>query len=159
MDDHDPDYRLARRPDTGLLTPLRQVFGTAWDPRPVPKPVVDPSLPGAPFLLRVAEVLRYHLLLLEYSLSRGGGLRAWLKLNLLLALLLLIPVVLVVPVVTALLEGLATWTALLLQIVSNLVQTVLWALALVVLLATALSVLNGLRARRQRPPQYWDQQE
>ena len=139
-----PPVRVGR---PGLLAMLGQALAASWVAHPVPAPVLPPNLSCEPFLTRAVEVLRYQLLSLEYSLAGGGGLRAWLRLNLLLALFLLTPTVLLVPVVTALLSGLAAWTALLVIIISNLVMAVVWGLLLAGLLATILVAMAYLRHR------------
>jgi len=102
-------------------------------------------LSDLPWPQRIAEVLRYGLLAFEYSLSPGGGLRAWLKLNMAVAVFLGIPALLVVPVITVLVTAVSTWTALLLQIVLNLLYA---ALALMALVFVLLFVTRLLFARR-----------
>jgi hypothetical protein len=81
----------------------------------------------------------------EYSLSPGGGLRAWLKLNTAVALFLGIPALLVVPVITVLFTAVSTWTALLLQIVLNLLYAALALMALVFVLLFVTRLLFGRR--------------
>jgi hypothetical protein len=81
----------------------------------------------------------------EYSLSPGGGLRAWLKLNMAVALFLGIPALLVVPVITVLFTAVSTWTALLLQIVLNLLYAALALMALVFVLLCVTRLLFGRR--------------
>ena len=106
----------------------------SWRSVPLVPPVPPADIPSLPWAQRVAEVLRYAVLSLEYSLSPGGGLRAWLKLNLTVGLVLGIPALIVVPVMTVLLAGMASWTALLLQIVLNLLYAALALMAVVFVL-------------------------
>lgn len=73
-------------------------------------PEVDRSLGRLSGLERVAEVLRYQILRLEYALSPAGGLRAWVKVNLLLGAVLAVPLLVLVPLVTAFLGAFTTWT-------------------------------------------------
>ncbi len=76
------------------------------------------------------------MLRLEYSLSQGGGLRVWFKLNLLLGLLIAAPALLVVPAATALVSGFASWSSLLLQIAHNLAIASMWIAVVVLVVLT-----------------------
>jgi len=116
--------------ETGIV---QSVLSRTWKPHPIDKPKVDPKLPSYTFLVRSAEVLKYQIYRLEYSLSKGGGLRSWFKLNLFLAILLLIPALLVVPAITALLSEVASWTVFLKEIMENLTMTLLWGIAFIVI--------------------------
>lgn len=68
-----------------------------WSPRAVGKPLPPCGLLQQSFLVRAVLVLHYWLLDLEYSISRGGKLREWARLNLLVGALLLVPALLVLP--------------------------------------------------------------
>jgi hypothetical protein len=116
-----------------------------WNPVPLRQPHPPSFLSDLPWPKRIAEVLRYGLLAFEYSLSPGGGLRAWLKLNMAVAVFLGIPALLLVPVITVLVTTISTWTALLLQIVLNLLYA---ALALMALVFVLMFVTRLLFARR-----------
>ena len=86
--------------------------------------MIDHGLDEMIVLERVTEVCRYQFLQLEYALSRGGGVRVWLRVNVLLPMALLIPAMVVVPVLTWLAGSFATLTAYLLQASVNLFYTV-----------------------------------
>ena len=127
-----------------LAATVQDILRTTWQPSVVPLPVVDPDLAELPTLERVAEVCRYQLLQLEYSLSRGGGIREWLRLNLLLAVLLIIPALLVVPVVTWLLGSFVTMTAFVYQAAQNLFWTALTIIATISVVLIFAYVLRAL---------------
>ena len=91
---------------------------------------------------RITEVCRYSLAKLEYSLSSGDGLRAWFKLNLLLALMIAIPALLVMPAITLVLSTFATWTDFFVVAATN----IFWATLAIV--ATAALITGGLFAIR-----------
>jgi hypothetical protein len=121
---------------------LRGTLSDAWQHVPILQPAIDPGLAELNGVERIAEALRYKILQLEYTLSRGGGLRAWLRLNLLLGLLLCVPALLLVPVVTLLLNSFTTWSALLLLIALNVLYAVLVIAALV---AAVIALHFGVR--------------
>ena len=98
---------------------------------PISAPVIDSGLTNLPLLERIIEVCRYTLLQLEYALSRGGGVRAWLRVNVLLTMALLIPAMFVIPMLTWLAGSFATLTAYLLQASVNLFFTVVGLIATV----------------------------
>lgn len=139
------DKMLPARREAGIPKMAGHVLLTAWNPQPIEKPTVDSELPSYPFLVRSVEVLKYQMLLLEYSLSQGGGLRAWIKLNLLCALLLAIPVILVVPVVTALLSGVASWSAFLHEIMWNFTMTLLLVIICVGIVVSIIFLFGKFR--------------
>lgn len=141
------DKNLPTRREVGIVRRAGHVLLTTWNPQPIEKPTIDNELPSYPFLIRSVEVLKYQMLRLEYSLSRGGGLRAWFKLNLLVAFLLAIPALLVVPVVTALLSGLASWSAFLYQTMRNLTMTLMWGIAFLGIVVTIMFVVGQIRRR------------
>lgn len=106
-----------------LLTAMRRAARASYDPHPLEIPQVDPDLPELPAVPRITEVLRYSIAKLEYSLSSGGHLRAWLKLNLLVSVVMAIPVLLVLPPLTWALGTFATWSAY----ISTTAINVFWA--------------------------------
>lgn len=131
-----------------LTTVLYATLRAAWQPTAIPPPAIDPDLTRLSGLERAAEVCRYKLLQLEYALASGGGLRAWLKLNLLVCVLLGIPALFVVPVITLLLGSFVTWTASLFQIALNLLYTLLTIVAIVGVVIALGYLLSILRRRR-----------
>lgn len=143
---------VASAAQRSLFAMIGATLHAAWQPAPVAKPEVDPGLAELTPLERITEVLRYKLLQLEYSLSSGGGLRAWLRLNLLVCLLLTIPAILIVPVVTWLLQSFTTWSAYLFATALNLLFTLLTIVAIVGAFILLLFTLSALRriAREQR---------
>lgn len=116
----------SRRP---LLAAARDLIVNAWEPAPIALPVVDAELTTLPALERVTEVCRYSVLRLEHALSRGGRLRAWVRLHLSVAAILAIPALSVVPVLTLLLGQFVTLTAFLYQAAMNILWTVLTIIA------------------------------
>jgi hypothetical protein len=112
-----------------------------WNPGKLEIPRVPEDLQSLDPIGRGAETLRYSTLRLEYWLSPNGLLREWLRWNLAAGLSLSIPAIIVVPVATYLLTQFATWTALLMQIVKNLL--VFPILALVILaLVTGIGIIG-----------------
>ncbi len=127
---------------------LSGAMKSAWQPIPVPKPKVDSGLPQLPAIQRSAEVFRYKLLQLEYGISPEGGLRGWLRLNVLLALLIGIPALLLVPIITFVLRSFASWTEFLLQAAVNLLYTIITLIAIGVIVATVGIIINQWRLKR-----------
>jgi len=74
-----------------LINSVLRALRASWDPQPIEPPQVDPELPNLPAVERISETIKYNVLCVEYSLSSGGGLRAWVKLNLMMFLFLLVP--------------------------------------------------------------------
>jgi hypothetical protein len=114
-----------------LFELISSIYRTAYRSIPVPQPEIDSNLTELPILERIVEVFRYKILTLEYALSSGGGLRTYLKLNLLTSLLLGIPAIFVVPVITSILGAFATWSAYLFQTALNILFTLLTIVAIV----------------------------
>ena len=133
-----------------LIATLGATLTAAWQPTPIAAPEVDPDLTELSGVERSAEVFRYKLLQLEYALSSGGGLRAWLKLNLLVSFLLGIPALFVVPVITLLLSSFATWTAFLFQTALNILYTLLTIVAIVAVVMALGYALSTLRRNAQQ---------
>lgn len=124
---------------------------SAWRPVPLEPPQVDPDLEHLSGLERITEVLRFQFLRVEAAVSPMGGLRAWLKLNLLVAAVLGIPALIVVPVVTYLLHGFATWSGYLSQIAENLLRVaVSVSLAALVLVVAGRILSSQLRSEPGR---------
>lgn len=112
-------------------------FLAAWTPKPIPMPQIDPHLDELPSLQRIAEVCRYLCLRLEYAVSSGGTLRAWVRVNLMVLLTGIVPVLLVVPLLTLLASEFTSLTGYLLQASRNLLDAV-------VTLIEAVAALAGL---------------
>ncbi len=127
---------------------LSLAMRNAWQPVPVPKPEVDPELPQLPAIQRSAEVLRYKMLQLEFAVSPEGGLRGWLKLNVLLALLIGIPALFLAPLITFLVSSFASWTGFLLAAVMNLLYTLLALLAIFAIIMGVGFFLTQVRSRQ-----------
>ena len=88
-------------PDGQLSRPsLFARFLAAWAPTPILKPQIDPCLDELTALERIAEVCRYTCLRLEYAVSSGGTLRAWVRVNLMVLLTGIVPALLVAPLTT-----------------------------------------------------------
>ena len=97
----------------------------AVQPVPLARPQIASDLIRLSALERSAEVVRYAGCRFEYWLSPRGELRAWFRLNLLLALLLAVPTILVAPVVTLFLSAVVTWSQYLLTAAVNTLLTLL----------------------------------
>ena len=82
----------------------------AWNPTPVPMPVPDEDFEHLSAVEKIAESIRYTILEIEHSVSPGGTLRAWLKVNIALAVLIGIPALLVLPVIGLVLGQFAGWS-------------------------------------------------
>lgn len=127
---------------TPLFPMLVAALTAAWQPYAIRPPTVDQDLTCLSGIERSAEVLRYVSLQLEYALSPGGGLRAWLRLNLLMCFLLSLPAILVVPVITWVLSTFTTWSAFVFQAALNLLYT---TLAVAAIVAVAVALGHGLK--------------
>lgn len=143
------------RPERSLQASLRD----ALKPVQISAPVIDHGLNEMAAFERITEVCRYQLLRLEYAVSCGGGLRDWLRMNMLVAMVVLIPALVVVPVLTMLAGSFATLTAYLLQASVNLFFTVVGLIATVAAVLASGYVLkvlwrahmeNGRRNSRRR---------
>jgi len=119
----------------------------SYNPQPVEAPSIDPQLPTLPAVLRVAEVCRFTLSKLEYSLSSGGGLRAWFKLNLLIALLIAAPAILILPVITLVLGTFATWSEYIYATAVNIFWATVYVAATAAMITAALWVIRAIVAR------------
>ena len=129
-------------------------FLAAWTPTPIPKPQIDPHLDELPSLQRIAEVCRYLCLRLEYAVSSGGTLRAWVRVNLMVLLTGIVPALLVVPLLTLLASEFTSFTGYLLQASRNLLDAVVTLIEAVAALAGLIlllqMVLTGGGSRRRR---------
>jgi hypothetical protein len=112
-------------------------FIAAWAPTPILKPQIDPCLDELTALERIAEVCRYTCLRLEYAVSSGGTLRAWVRVNLMVLLTGIVPALLLVPLLTLLASEFTSLTGYLLQASRNLLDAV-------VTLIEAAAALAGL---------------
>jgi len=138
-----------RIPPRSIISSIGGTLRASYDPRPIAKPTVDQQLATLPAIPRIAEVCRYTLAKLEYSLSAGGGLRAWFKLNLLIALLIAIPALLVMPVVTLVLGTFATWTDFIARAAINIFWATLAIIATAALITGALLVFRTVTAQKK----------
>lgn len=139
------------RPRRSLITLVRD----AWQPVPISAPVIDHGMHEMMVLERVTEITRFQLHQFEFMVSPGGGLRAWLRMNMLVAMILIIPTVLVVPLITSLTGQFAALTAFLLQASVNLFYTVVTVIGTVASVLAFISILkfwlgNGGRGSRRR---------
>lgn len=119
-----------------------------WNPRPVSQPQPPANLQALPFLERATVGSIYAFLCLEYSISKNGGLREWIKLNILLAITAGIPVLLLLPVICLLAGQLYELSFSLQQIVTAIFYTVLYGLGTVALLTAAGIIWRSLSHNR-----------
>jgi hypothetical protein len=91
-----------------------------WNPIPVSRPVVDPSVLELADPQRSVEIVLYWLARTEHWLSPSGWLRAWVRLNLWTAVVLAVCTFTVVPAVTAVVAGLTGLTQEMSQISDHL---------------------------------------
>ena len=131
-----------------LVASIGRTISASYDPQPIARPAVNPQLPLMTAIPRITEVCRYSLAKLEYSLSSGGGLRAWFKLNLLLALMIAIPALLVMPAITLVLGTFATWTDFLAMAATNIFWATLAIIATSALITGGLFAIRMLTSRR-----------
>lgn len=119
-----------------------------WNPRPLEEPrPLAPEFPDLPALERTVEVIRFSAQRAERWLSPGGGLREWVRWNVRLGCLIAMPTLVLVPLLTLLLAQITTWTALLVQIATNLALA-LGAMVLAAALAgVLLAALGRMRGR------------
>jgi hypothetical protein len=118
----------------------------AWATQRIPlsAPLITHNLTDLAAAPRVAEVLRYKILYLEFFVAPKGSLRVWLRLNLLLAIVLAIPTILVVPVVTWLMRGVATISEFILVATTNLLLASLAALGVAIVLSLLIMVVSAM---------------
>lgn len=119
-------------------------FIAAWTPTPILKPQIDPCLDELTALQRIAEVCRHTCLRLEYAVSSGGTLRAWVRVNLMVLLTGIVPALLVVPLLTLLASEFTSLTGYLLQASRNLLDAVVTLIEAVAALVAAFMVLRAL---------------
>lgn len=124
-----------------------------WQQKPIAEPEPDLELTADSWVERGAEVLGWWIARLEHWLSASGWLRAWLRLNLFVAIVLTSAGVLLLPPVARVLEQIANSSHWLGRIAGDLF-TFLTALPPVVLSLGALygGYLLYRRFRRKRLP-------
>ncbi len=142
-------------PDGLLSRPsLFARFLAVWTPTPIPIPQIHPHLDELTALQRIAEVCRYLCLRLEYAVSSGGTLRAWVRVNLMVLLTGIVPALLVVPLLTLLASEFTSFTGYLLQASRNLLDAVVTLIEAVAamggLFLMLRMVLEGGGSRRRR---------
>ena len=143
------NYPQPRQSSQLLL--LTNSLRTVWQPIPIAKPEIDSSLTSLSAMERVAEVLRFSFMSIEYAVSPNGGVRAWLKLNLLICLMLLAPALLVFPVITWFLVTFTTWTEYLYLIAKNILYFFLLVSASVaVIISTHFAVKTYLKKQSEK---------
>jgi hypothetical protein len=151
-----PDQSSADQP--GIVgPPARRMLGLArrvWNPAPIPKPVIPTDLGHLDWPERTAEVVVHSILSVEFWLSSGGWVREYIRLSIWIAVVLLVAAVLVIPPVTAVLEGIRDWTALLSTTVANISTTVSKLPPIVLALATVFLVVKLIQRQwfSRRPP-------
>ena len=128
--------------EASISSSMLNLIRTTWDPQPLSAPTINPDLEELPVFERIAEVLRYQLLQIEYGLSNRGGLREWARVVLVFSLVLVMPAVFVVPLVTVFLSAAVSWAVMLFQITQYLLYALLTAIACVIV---ALVVEQGFR--------------
>jgi hypothetical protein len=94
-------------PDWPELPDPRELHRRLWQPEPLEPPEADLELTPDHWVERGAEVIGWSLARLEYWLSQGGWLRAWLRLNLFLGAALAIAGLLLLPPAAQVIEQLA----------------------------------------------------
>lgn len=111
-----------------LLSKIKDLFRSPWNPSPISAPTVDPHLADLDPLTRSAESLRHSVLSLEFWISPNGQVREWLRHNTRLAVVLAIPAFLILPIISFALWQLVSWLAALFLIAGNLVVIPILAL-------------------------------
>lgn len=139
-----PDDNMV--PASSLPARISRALMLAWSPIRVEPPELDSHLESLSGVERVSEVLRFSVLSVEAAISPHGGLRAWLRLNMLVALVLAIPAVLVVPVITYLLSGFSTWSQFLGEIANNLLQASVSLVGMVLIVVVGGRIVMALLA-------------
>jgi hypothetical protein len=113
-------------PTATRLERAERLADDCLQPTALAPPALDIQLHRLGPLERAAEVLRYHLQRTEYWLCPRGRLRAWLRLNIRLALWLGIPTVLLTPVITLILTTAVSWSARVAELARNLAIIPAW---------------------------------
>jgi hypothetical protein len=101
------------------LSVIGTAISRAWRPTPLAVPQIDPALEEMNAVERVAESLKFFALEFEYWLSPGGRLRAWIALNLFLAIVVAVPVGLMFPLVSQALWFILDWSSFATGIAGN----------------------------------------
>jgi hypothetical protein len=118
-----------------------------WEPKPIDPPKPDPEIEKMSGPQRSAEVIRYSILSVEYSLSPFGRLREWIRLNSKLSMILLIPALLVLPLITWIIYLVAGWVAMLVGLAGNLIVLPIAVLIAVVCFRVVTCVLKAIFSR------------
>ena len=139
-----PVDRSTGLPATRQSNTLVVMLRAAAQPVPLRQPQIDSGLTALSPLERSVEVIRYSLYRLEFWLSPRGHLRAWFRLNLLVALLMAVPMVLVAPLLTYCFSTAAAWSQYLLATAVNILLTLVVAVGIAVILITTLCVIRRL---------------
>ena len=90
---------------------------------------------------------------MEFWISRGGWLREWIRLNLLIGVVLMVAALLIVPPITILLEGIRDWSDLMTASVGNVSLAVTTLPPIVLALAAGfliVKLIQRYRAKRHR---------
>ena len=103
------------------MKPINEMVRRHWQPKEITPPTVDPELKQLDGPQRLAEVVRYTLLSVEWWLSPNGRLREWVRFNGKISSVLLIPAVLVMPLVTLIIWQVGKWLSWLVGIAGYLI--------------------------------------
>ena len=116
---------------------------TGFDPQPIAPPHLDPNLLTEPSITRAAGILHHQLHRIEYGLSPGGALRAWIKLCLRIAVVIGVPALILLPILSILfyLAGWGTGLMLYRNPDRRAMAFILWTSGLVSSLLFLLAVL------------------
>jgi hypothetical protein len=98
----------------------------------IPVPDLDPDTDKLPPIPRVAKILKYRLLQLEYWVSPNGALRTWLKFCIRLCLVIAIGAFLIVPVLALALHGIAAMVTVLVGIAWHILELVLLVIGILI---------------------------
>ncbi len=132
----------------GRFLEFKKIFKSAWQPQSISRPFPSRNFENLGLFERLSETLMYSILLFEYSISPNGGLRAWLRLNLLVGVVGVIPALTIVPVVTYLLHGFTTWSEYIRRISENLLWAVLFGFATLALIVVGGRALVWIARRK-----------
>lgn len=133
---------------SGRFGGIKKALLDAWQPQSIACPFPDKDFENLGLFERIAETIIYSILLFEYYISPNGGLRAWLRLNLLAGVVGVIPAVTIVPVVTYLLQGFTTWSEYIRRISENLLSTVRFGFATLALIVVGGKALLWIVRRK-----------
>lgn len=120
-----------------------------WKPRPLAEPVCSPHLENLSFPVRSCLCVQYGFLRLEYAISRGGHLREWVKLNLLIALTLGVPAFLILPQACILASLFSVFAISMEQALLATLHAVLYGLGCIGLLTASGMILRAVLKHRK----------